>query len=926
MNKRYFLLCVFSLLCISLSAAVSLLSTTRLVCEYEENPTGIDTPDPRFGWQIIASLRNQVQSAYQIIVSDQLSQVEAGKGTFWDTQKINSAQSLQIVYKGKTLKSASTYYWKVRVWNAGGTASPWSETATFQTGLLQPSDWDGAQWITFEETKRRVVPGIHQRGNDSLGTMRNTIPLFRKEFEITKPVARATAFVCGLGQFEMHLNGKKVGDHFLDPAWTQYDAYSFYVPFDITTLLVQGRNAAGFLVGNGFYHTPRERYVKLVTSYGNPTLICKILIEYQDGSKDVLVSNTGWKTAASPITFSSIYGGEDYDASMEQEGWDSPGFDDKTWKQSLPAKGAPKLIAQHSTPMKVMSEIPTERTFKNRNGVWIYDLGQNASGIIRLKVSGARGKQIKVWPGELLARDSTVTQRATGGPYYFAYTPKSNASETWEPRFTYYGFRYLQIEGAVPKGTSNPLGLPEIESLSGLHTSNAAPVTGSFSCSNPLFNQIFNLIDWSVKSNLAHVVTDCPHREKLGWLEQMHLMGASIRYTYGVNRLFTKVVQDMQTAQTKEGLIPDIAPEYVPFEGGFRDSPEWGSAYVIIPWYMYQWYGDTQLLTTHYNDMKSYVEYLKSKSQNNMVSHGLGDWFDLGPGKPGESQLTSKGVTATAIYYYDVTIMEQIAKLLGKNEDAGKFALQAAAIRTSFNSTYYHAGGYYDRNSQTANAMALYMGLVEPQNKQKVLDHLIADIRGRNNGITAGDIGFRYVLRVLEDNNCSDVVFDMNSRYDVPGYGFQLAKGATALTESWPALENVSNNHLMLGHLLEWFYSGAAGIRQKTSSQAFKEIIIHPEMVGDLTQVRAHHDTPYGTIRSEWNKTDNQIDLLIEIPVNTTAEVALPTKAGSVITESGINITKNPEVKILRSDNNRTWIAVGSGVWRFRVHAPAARS
>jgi hypothetical protein len=469
----------------------------------------------------------------------------------------------------------------------------------------------------------------------------------------------------------------------------------------------------------------------------------------------------------------------------------------------------------------------------------------------------------------------------------------------------------LTLKNAVPEGVPNPRHLPVVSKMQGLHTRNAAPQSGTFACSNELFNRTFHLINWGIRSNMASVLTDCPHREKLGCLEETHLMGSSVHYNYNIHRLYGKIIDDMQAAQLPNGMIPDIAPEMVVFGGGFRDSPEWGSAYVILPWYLYQWYGDRRPLQNNYDGMKRYVEYLTSTTDNHIVSHGLGDWFDLGPNSPGESQLTSKGVTATAIYYYDVNILRQTAKLLDKPDDEAYFTELAAQIKDAFNREYFkNDTKQYDRSSQAANAMALYMDLAEPENRQAVFDNILKDLESRNYGLTPGDIGYRYLLRVLESGGASETIFRMNNRDDVPGYGFQLAKGATALTESWAALRYVSNNHLMLGHLMEWFYSGLAGIRQAENSIAYSNIVIHPEPVGDVTSASATYESPYGKIVSDWKKEGDTFHLNVEIPANTSAVVYFP---GSNIK----GLTEND--KAFKSKTTKDGgLTIGSGRYRFK--------
>jgi len=924
MKKVGLLICLLAE-CIAISYSQTDLSVVNLKCEYEINPIGIETKQPRLSWQLKASLRNQLQSAYQILVADSPDQLATDKGNIWDSKKVKSDQSIQIEYKGVPLQSAKKYFWKVKIWNQSEVASNWSDISSWQMGLMTPADWENARWISMPELDESKYAGMDKKAIHE--KTKNLLPQFRKSFEVTKSIKNATAFISGLGNFDLHLNGQKVGDHFLDPGWTNYEKYVYYITFNITNLLAKNSNVVGMMLGNGFYNVPPGRYRKadLVTMHGLPKMICKVLIEYEDGTSQVINSDSTWKVTRSPITYGTVYGGEDYDATMEKEGWDNVGFNDSGWQQAAIVKGNNDLRSQRIDPNKIMEILKPVKIFITQQGKWVYDLGQNASGIVQLAVQGKTGKIVRVVPGELLDIDGAVTQRATGSPYYFTYKLKGKGIETWQPQFSYYGFRYVQLEGGVPEGQMNPDSLPVVKALTGLHTRNSAERIGNFWCSNELFNKTYTLINWGIKSNMASVITDCPHREKLGWLEQTHLMGASIQYNYDIARTFTKTINDMKSCQLDNGLVPSIAPEYCIFNDRngqpnmFRTSPEWGSAYIILPWYMYQWYGDQRLLAENYDGMKKYMEYLEEKANNNdIISFGLGDWYDLGPQHPGPSQLTSLGVTGTATWYYDVNIMTNIAKLLGKKDDVAKYSKLSKEIKNAFNQTYFKKDSFlYDRNSQTANAMAIYMGLVEPQNKDKVLNSLVKDIRGRNNALTAGDIGYRYVLRVLEDAGKSDVIFDMNSRTDVPGYGYQIKQGATALTESWQALRNVSNNHLMLGHLMEWFYSGLAGIGQEDNSVAYKNIVIKPEIVGDINEAKASFMSPYGIIKSEWKKQGGTFGLNVEIPANTAATIYLPVIGKALVSESGKPIGK--DIQFLRKENGRLLYKVGSGVYSFQV-------
>ena len=893
-------------------------SVSELRCEQSQRPLAVDPAGPRLSWQLNADRRGCLQSAYRILVAD-----------VWDSGKVFSDRSVLVPYGGPALQPGKAYCWKVQAWDADGNLSPWSLPASFGTGLMSMQDWNGAKWIAMEPDvdSLKCIEGNTGKWKDGGPVFDKPVapyklPQLRREFTATKPVKRAMAYICGLGQFEMFLNGEKVGDHFLDPAWTKFDKEAQYVAFDITGELRDGKNAVGVMLGNGYYHTPHGRYLKLLFSYGAPKMICKLQIEYADGTAQTVVSDDKWRASESPVTFSSIYGGEDYDASAVQPGWAEPGFDDRKWKKAVLTQGAGvKLIPQISEPLKVMERIPTVRRFRAANGNWVYDLGQNASGIVQLTVRAVTPQSIKLIPGELINDDSTVNQRASGAPFYHVYTARGDgSSETWHPQFTYYGFRYVEVEGAVPAGESNPGALPEVIDITGLHTRNSAAQVGTFACSDPLFNKIHTLIDWAVRSNMASVLTDCPHREKLGWLEVTHLMGGSIQYRYDISRLYAKQVNDMRTAQHANGMVPTIAPQYVTFSPDFIDTPEWGSAFVIIPWNLYEWYGDLAPLRDNYERMKRYVDYLGSRADNHIVAYGLGDWYDIGPDRPGYAQLTSNGVTATAIYYQDVKILERAARLLGKEADVRKYAALASDIKRAFNEKFFDKKTLkYDRDSQTANSIALHMDLVEPQYKAVVRQNLIDDIRRRGNALTAGDVGYRYVLRALEENDASEVIYDMNSRYDVPGYGYQLAHGATCLTESWQAYREVSNNHCMLGHLMEWLYSGLGGIRQSPGSAAYKEIVIRPQVVGDIHSAAVSFRSPYGLIRSEWSDSPQQYRQRVEIPANTTALVYLPAVDPAAVSESGVPLGEVPGLSVRERGKDYLAVAVGSGIYDFRV-------
>lgn len=894
----------------------------KTLCEFRESPIGVDNKTPALSWTMISDLRNVKQIAYRVIVADDSLLLKKGEGNIWDSKKIISDQCIAVEFGGEALIPVKTYYWKVMVWDNYGNKSGWSKAARWQMGLLSKNDWEGASWIGYSRLPDNevIVPALSDWNDTRWNKGHDTLPLLRKEFFAAKAIKSAVIYICGLGQFELSINGKKIGDHFLDPGWTLYDKHALYVTFDVTNNISQGKNAVGVMLGNGFYYIPGERYHKLKGQFGYPKMICRLVVQYQDGSEENIVSDGSWKAAPGPVTFSSIYGGEDFNANLQHDGWKNADYNDKEWRKAVIVDGPPQLDAQVESPLKIFETFNVKNVTQPKPGIWVYDMGQNASAIPFISVKGNSGNVIKITPGELLDSNGLVTQAAIGSPVYFNYTLSGKGIESWQPQFMYYGFRYIQVEGGVPEKMPDPNSQPLLLSVKSLHTRNAATRTGTFTCSNDLFNKTFKLIDWAVQSNMVSILTDCPHREKLGWLEETHLMGNSIQYNYDLATLFHKIVRDIIHSQTPEGLIPDIAPEYVTFDAGFRDSPEWGSTGIILPYDLYKWYNDKNLLAESYDMMNRYIHYLDRKAQDHILYFGLGDWYDIGPKDPGFSQLTPKGITSTAIFYYDLKMMTEVARLLKKPDDEKWFTATAAQVKIAYNSKFFSStNSQYGTGSQTANAISIYTGLCAVKDTKKVLNNIVADIRNHHNGVTAGDIGYRYLLKVLSDGGRSDVIYDMNSRSDVPGYGYQLKKGATALTESWQGNSNSSNDHFMLGHLMEWFYNGLAGINQDSASVGYHRVLIKPEIVGNVTSASASYDSAYGLIKNGWSKNGALLQLHTRIPVNCTAVIYLPSKETSIITEGGKALNQVKDVKLIGYHNGKTLLAVGSGSYSFTV-------
>ncbi len=902
------------LLCGALPAAAR--STTRpgsdlspagLTTVSRVNPSGIGTLNPEFGWQLKAARegsRGLTATGYRILVASSQQALSEGRGDVWDSGRVSS-EALRAVFSGVPLQSATGYFWKMRVWDGKHRGSAWSRPASFTTALLHGEDWK-AHWIAASSERVQGAP----------------LPIFRHGFRVKKPVARALLFVSGLGQYEARINGQDVTNAVLTPGWSDYRKHVFYDTFDVTNLLKSGDNAVGVLLGNGMYNVERlpGRYTKLVASMGQPKLILQMRIVYSDGSEETVSSDQSWKTTDGPVRLSQTYGGEDFDARKEPAGWDSIGFDDSEWKNALEVDGPGGALEAEQIPlirqMKVYSAV---KVTEPKPGVKVYDLGQNFAGWPRIVVKGEAGATMRMMAGELLDKDGLVTQASANayprhGPNLFDYTLKGGSKqERWRPRFSYYGFRYVQVETS---------GNASIEKLDGAAIYDAVRTDGDFSASNGLLTRIHKLIDFGITGNLVSVLTDCPHREKLGWLEQTQLMAASIMYNFDVRLLYEKRAEDIADEQLPDGMVPSTAPEYTIFGGAgqessdFRNTPEWGSADILAAWHAYQFYGDTDILRDHYKSMQRYLNYLETRADGHIITFGLGDWYDIGPGAPGRSKLTSAGITATGTFYEDLIAMARIAAILGRPQDAAGYTQQAIEVRDAFNARFFHADtNQYDRSSQTDNAIPLALGMVPAGHQAAVLTNLVADIHAHEDTVTSGEIGYHYLVLALMQGGRSDVLYEMLHRTDGPGYGYQLAHGATALTEAWDANPHSSQDHFMLGDAEEWLYRGLAGIDFDLTRSPDERIRIAPAVVGDLESASASYHSALGMVKSEWSLHRGQLRMKVAVPAGATATVVFPRQFAGRVMESGKALAVGNGVKRVEAGS----CVVKSGEYVFKV-------
>lgn len=890
------------------------LKIVRTTCEFQESPIALQNKTPRFGWEMSAEKNNSMQSAFEIEVSGQDK-----RDMVWKSGRINNSESQLVCYQGKALQHGQTYRWRVRVWDERGKPSQWSKYANFR--MAPDTKTMNAKWIGAIRTEDAHIPAgkrflSSEMRNPETRAIWNAVDslsrksiLLRKSFQNQgKRIVEAVAHISGLGHYELSINGLKVGDSEFAPLWTDYDKTVNFNTYDISSYLKRGENVFGVMLGNGFYNVQGGRYFKLRVSFGAPTLWMVTEIRYADGSTQIIRSDEKWQWHLSPVTYNDIYGGEDYDARLEIPGWNKPGFSANSWK-SVVVQSAPKgeLTPQQANPVKIMRRYPQQSvkklttkdvdstTIRTRREVdpsaMVFDMLQNLSGFPEITVRGKAGDRITLVVGEALTPEGAPDQRQTGRQHLYHYTLKGGSDEIWHPRFSYYGFRYIQVEGAVLPGEANPRNLPVLKDINSCFVHNSAGHISAFESSNKIFNQAHVLIRKAVKSNMQAVFTDCPHREKLGWLEQVHLNGPGLMYNFDLSLLMPKVMQDMADAQLPNGMIPTIAPMYNVFGNkqgfdNFGDSPEWGSTFNILPWMYYNFYGDSSLIVNHYDAMKAYVQYLSTKASGHILSHGLGDWYDYGNFKAGFSRNTPVPLVATAYYYYDITLLAQAARMIGNKSDEIHYQKLAEEVRRAFNQRFFNPEtGIYGTGSQASQSIPLYLKMVDEAHRGIVLQQLLNDIEKRGTRLSTGDVGNRYLFQTLAGNGQNEVMYKMHNHEEAPGYGFQLKFGATTLTEQWDPRMGSSWNHFMMGQIDEWFFASLAGILP--GKQGFREIIIRPEAVGDLSYVKASHRTAYGKIAVNWEKSNEKFLLNVEIPVNCSAKIYLPGESNPVTVLSG---------------------------------------
>ncbi len=872
------------------TAGIGAFSPVELRCEYRIDPIDVDTAAPRLSWVIESSERGCRQSAYRIIAAKTPAALKAERGDLWDSGRVESDASAHVPYGGPPLASGARCWWKVRVWDAKGRSSVWSAPAVWEMGLLNQSDWT-AKWIGFDS---------------------DAAPLFRREFTLKKDIAAARAYICGLGYYELYLNGANVGDHVLDPGQTDYTERAFYIAYDVTDRLKSGPNAAGVMLGDGWYNqraVNEKKYGWGDVVYGDPKLIFQLRVDYADGSHEVIVSDENWKASPGPVLSNNVYAGETYDARREQSGWTEPGFSDGGWLRAKVMEGPGGVLeSQKIPPVKRMAMLKTKTVTSPKPGVHVFDMGQNFAGWARLRVAAPAGTVISMRFAESVNPDGTINMESTGvGAIHVEqtdrYTCRGGGVETWEPRFTYHGFRYVEMTGYP--------GTPSPDMLEGIAVYTSMDRAGSFTCSDPMLNRIQDAVFWTFVSNYHSVPTDCPAREKCGWLGDAHIAAETGISNFDMPVFWAKYVRDIETSRrTRGGIVEDIAP-------GRRQEPgihpDWGSAFIQIPWYMYLYYGDTAVMREHYDGMREFLSFVEGLADGYIVSSGYGDWCPPGQARPKETPVA---FTSTALFHFDAVLMARMADLIGKPGDAARYRTLAENIRKAF------LARFYDRphntfGSQTANSLALYLGLA-PSGDEDAVAAAIADDVVRVNGghLTTGVTGSRHLYRALSSHGYGDTALGIFRKTDYPGIGYLFSLGATTLWESWTD-NGSSKNHPMQGSFGVWFYDGIGGINPDPDAPGYKHTILRPLVVGGLDHADVSRRTPYGTVSSNWTFRDGVFTWRVSIPANTTATVYVPADGADAVTEGGAPAGKAPGLTVRGFGRGYLALEAGSGTYTF---------
>jgi len=829
-----------------------------LQCEHLVNPIGIDAPEPRFSWMIADTRQDAQQTAYRIVLGTDSIALLNQKEVLWNSGKVSSSASL-VVYKGEKLNAFTKYFWLVEVWDKDGKPAAAGKIASFETGMMKMSNWKGT-WIS-----------------DGNNINKLPAPYFRKVFEPAKRVKSARAYIAAGGLYELYLNGKKVGNHRLDPMYTRFDRRTLYVSYDVTANLQNGKNAVGVLLGNGWYNHQSLAVWDFDKApwRARPAFCLDLRITYEDGSAEVVTSDGSWKTHSGPVIFNSIYTAEHYDARLEQPGWNTVDFDDSKWNGiSLRAAPSKNIVSQAMHPIRNVEAIPAVSVKKFNDTTYVFDLGRNIAGVTKIRVKGESGTVVRIKHGERLFPDGRldlsnidVYHRPADNKDPFQtdiLILSGKGVEEFMPKFNYKGFQYVEVISSKPV---------EIDkgSITGYFMHSDVPVTGKISSSNPLIDKLWWATNNSYLSNLFGFPTDCPQREKNGWTGDGHFAVETGLYNFDGITVYEKWLADHRDEQQPNGVLPDIIPT-----GGWgygtANGTDWTSTIAIIPWNIYQFYGDSKLLADCYDNIKSYVNYVEQISPAGLTSFGRGDWVPVKSSSPLE-------YTSSVYYYVDANILAKTARLFGKTADAEYYTALAEKIKKAINDKYLNtATAIYGSGLQTELSVALQWGIVPEELKAKVAENLAKRVAADGMHLDVGVLGAKAILNALSDNGQAETAYKLAAQDTYPSWGWWIVNGATTLYENWniKAERDISLNHMMFGEIGGWFFKGLGGIKIDEEHPGFKNIILAPNFVSGLSHFEASHTGPYGTIRSSWKRKGKQVIYEVTVPSNSSATVRFP--------------------------------------------------
>ena len=848
-----------------------MIAVTDLRCEYAANPLGIDSGQPRFSWYVRSDRRGGAQAGYQIVCADSLEAIRRGEANLWDTGMVSADRHHLIPYGGARLESFGRHYWRVRIRDDGGAVSPWSDTAMFETAMLSPDAWKG-MWISMKDPVGTPSPvllvGSTIAENSHVQAKLCWAIYLRRRFEIARVPNRARVHVSGLGYYDLLVNGKHIGDHRLDPGQTDYAKIALYATHDVTAALRPGANVIQIVLGNGRH---LDAY-----GFGAPRAKLQLLLESSDGQRDWVATDEAWKCSHGAIEWNGIYAGERWDARKELAGWGEPDFDDSAWQQAVIIEGPP-LVSQLMPPIRAVKVLAPRRMSNPRPGVFVYDFGQNFTGVVRLHARGPAGTTMQMRFSELIEADGMLnlgTNRESTSVDEFVL--KGEGEEEFEPRFTYHGFRYLELTGFP--------GVPCLDSVLGIVMHTDVKQTGAFRCSNDLINRIHENILWGQRSNIMSAPTDCPQRgERMGWLGDAQLTSEEAACNFDMAGFYTKYLEDIRRAQREDGSVSDVVPPFWPL---YPADPAWGTAYVTLAWTLYQRYGDREVLERHYDGLKRYVDFLHGASEGHIIrSLGrYGDWCPPGSVFPKKTPIE---LTSTWYYYHDTMHFSRIAEVLERARDAERYRRRAEEIRDAFNRAFLLGKGRYatlpmspiDRSlGQTSQALPLYLDMVPPDQKADAVTALLdAVAKDADYHVDTGIVGTRYLFEVLRETGNAEAAYKVVTQKSYPGWGYMLEEGATTLWERWEKLGGLgmnSHNHIMFGSIDAWFYRSLAGI--VPTAPGGTTVRIQPWPVGDVTHAAAEYRTIHGPLVVRWQRTEKVFRLTLDIPTGSTADVRIP--------------------------------------------------